>query len=111
MRLVRRAWRPSAGEALAARDLGEGPGDPLRYVTLARFFAENTSVQAGIAGTLKADHFRNGSNAPRADHFRSAPMNRHSQSPLGCLKRADIVAKVFFGGGTQILRPVDAAIE
>jgi alkylation response protein AidB-like acyl-CoA dehydrogenase len=34
-----------AGEALAARDLGEG--DPQRYVTLARFFAENISVQAG----------------------------------------------------------------
>ncbi len=36
-----------AGEALAARDLGEGAGDPKRYVTLARFFAENISVQAG----------------------------------------------------------------
>ena len=36
-----------AGEALAARDLGEGAGDPSRYVTLARFFAENISVQAG----------------------------------------------------------------
>src|SRR6202048_2855361 len=36
-----------AGEALAARDLGEGAGDPVRYVTLARFFAENISVQAG----------------------------------------------------------------
>jgi len=35
-----------AGEALAARDLGEGSGDPQRYVTLARFFAENISVQA-----------------------------------------------------------------
>lgn len=35
-----------AGEALAARDL-EGNGDPQRYVTLARFFAENVSVQAG----------------------------------------------------------------
>lgn len=35
-----------AGEALAARDLGEGAGDSLRYVTLARFFAENISVQA-----------------------------------------------------------------
>jgi acyl-CoA dehydrogenase len=33
-----------AGEALAARDFGEG--DPQRYVTLARFFAENISVQA-----------------------------------------------------------------
>jgi 3-(methylsulfanyl)propanoyl-CoA dehydrogenase len=33
-----------AAEALAARDLGEG--DPQRYVTLARFFAENISVQA-----------------------------------------------------------------
>jgi acyl-CoA dehydrogenase len=36
-----------AGEALAARDLGDGAGDPSRYVTLARFFAENISVQAG----------------------------------------------------------------
>ncbi|MGA9090119.1 MAG: acyl-CoA dehydrogenase [Bradyrhizobium sp.] len=34
-----------AGEALAARSLGEG--DSSRYVTLARFFAENISVQAG----------------------------------------------------------------
>jgi len=33
-----------ANEALAARTLGEG--DPQRYVTLARFFAENVSVQA-----------------------------------------------------------------
>jgi alkylation response protein AidB-like acyl-CoA dehydrogenase len=33
-----------ANEALAARSLGEG--DPQRYVTLARFFAENVSVQA-----------------------------------------------------------------
>jgi acyl-CoA dehydrogenase len=35
-----------AGEALAMRDLGESAGDPRRYVTLARFFAENISVQA-----------------------------------------------------------------
>jgi acyl-CoA dehydrogenase len=35
-----------AGEALAARDPGEAGGDPERYVTLARFFAENISVQA-----------------------------------------------------------------
>jgi 3-(methylsulfanyl)propanoyl-CoA dehydrogenase len=35
-----------ASEALAARDLGEAAGDPRRYVTLARFFAENISVQA-----------------------------------------------------------------
>ncbi|MDO9563484.1 MAG: acyl-CoA dehydrogenase, partial [Bradyrhizobium sp.] len=35
-----------AGEALAARDPGEGAGDPARYVTLARFFAENITVQA-----------------------------------------------------------------
>jgi len=33
-----------ASEALAARDSSEG--DPQRYVTLARFFAENISVQA-----------------------------------------------------------------
>jgi 3-(methylsulfanyl)propanoyl-CoA dehydrogenase len=36
-----------AGEALAARDLGEAAGDPQRYVTLARYFAENITVQAG----------------------------------------------------------------
>jgi acyl-CoA dehydrogenase len=35
-----------AGEALAARDI-DGAGDPQRYVTLARFFAETVSVQAG----------------------------------------------------------------
>src|SRR3954466_10475161 len=35
-----------AEEALAARAL-EGFGDPQRYVTLARFFAENVAVQAG----------------------------------------------------------------
>jgi hypothetical protein len=35
-----------AGEALAARSNGEAGGDPQRYVTLARFFAENISVQA-----------------------------------------------------------------
>ena len=35
-----------AAEALAARDAGEANGDPQRYVTLARFFAENVSVQA-----------------------------------------------------------------
>src|SRR6201996_1748053 len=35
-----------AGEALAARDAGDIGGDPQRYVTLARFFAENISVQA-----------------------------------------------------------------
>jgi acyl-CoA dehydrogenase len=36
-----------ASEALAARDLGDSFGDPQRYVMLARFFAENISVQAG----------------------------------------------------------------
>ena len=35
-----------AGEALAARDLGDGAGDASRYVTLARFFAENITVQS-----------------------------------------------------------------
>ena len=35
-----------AGEALAARDAGDAGGNPQRYVTLARFFAENISVQA-----------------------------------------------------------------
>ncbi|MGA2293022.1 acyl-CoA dehydrogenase [Bradyrhizobium sp.] len=36
-----------AAEALAARDVGEGEGHAQRYVTLARFFAENITVQAG----------------------------------------------------------------
>ena len=36
-----------AGEALAAKEVTDGHGDPARYVTLARFFAENVSVQAG----------------------------------------------------------------
>jgi hypothetical protein len=36
-----------ASEALAACDLGDLGGDPARYVTLARFFAENITVQAG----------------------------------------------------------------
>ena len=35
-----------AGEALAAKSHGEA-GDPQRYVAVARFFAENISVQAG----------------------------------------------------------------
>jgi acyl-CoA dehydrogenase len=35
-----------AGEALAAKNNGGAGGDPQRYVTLARFFAENISVQA-----------------------------------------------------------------
>jgi acyl-CoA dehydrogenase len=35
-----------AGEALAARNLGDAAGDPERYVTLARYFAENVTVQA-----------------------------------------------------------------
>src|SRR3954449_8239776 len=35
-----------ANEALAARNDGEGAGDSLRHVTLARFFAENISVHA-----------------------------------------------------------------
>ena len=42
-----RAAALPAEEALAARTLGDGFGDPQRYVTLARFFAENISVQAG----------------------------------------------------------------
>jgi hypothetical protein len=35
-----------ANEALAARDI-DGGSDATRYVTLARFFAENVAVQAG----------------------------------------------------------------
>ncbi len=36
-----------AGEALAAKANGDVGGDPQRYVTLARFFAENVTVQSG----------------------------------------------------------------
>jgi hypothetical protein len=36
-----------AGEALAAKSNGDGGGDGQRYVALARFFAENITVQAG----------------------------------------------------------------
>jgi hypothetical protein len=36
-----------AGEALAAKSNGDAGGDPQRYVTLARFFAENVTVQSG----------------------------------------------------------------
>ena len=36
----------AAGEALAAKANGDA-GDPQRYVTLARFFAENITVQSG----------------------------------------------------------------
>ena len=35
-----------ASEALAARNLTEAAGEASRHVTLARFFAENISVQA-----------------------------------------------------------------
>ena len=35
-----------AGEALAAGKAGDTAGDPQRYVTLARFFAENITVEA-----------------------------------------------------------------
>ena len=35
-----------ANEAMAARDSGDRFGDPKRYVTLARYFAENVAVQA-----------------------------------------------------------------
>jgi acyl-CoA dehydrogenase len=42
-----------AGEALAARDASEG--DPQRYVTLARFFAENISVQAASLEKMVTD--------------------------------------------------------
>jgi acyl-CoA dehydrogenase len=35
-----------AGEALAAKGSGETGGDPQRYVTVARFFAENVTVQS-----------------------------------------------------------------
>ena len=36
-----------ANEALAARKDGIVQGDAQRYVTLARFFAENVTVQSG----------------------------------------------------------------
>ena len=42
-----------AGEALAARDLGDGASQ--RYVTLARFFAENITVQAGSLEHMVTD--------------------------------------------------------
>src|ERR1700704_2603851 len=40
--------------------------------------------------------------------LRSTPMNRHLQSRLACLKRADFVAKVFLRRRTKILRAADA---
>ena len=49
-----------ANEALAARDLGEDAGDHPRYVTLARFFAENISVQAGSLERTVMDGARGG---------------------------------------------------
>src|SRR6202165_4661824 len=39
-----------SGEALAAKSNGDASGDPQRYVAVARFFAENISVQAGSLG-------------------------------------------------------------
>jgi hypothetical protein len=42
---------------------------------------------------------------------RSTPKNGHRQFDPLLPKSADIVAKVFLRGGTQILRPVGAAIE
>jgi hypothetical protein len=54
-----------ASEALAARDLGDGLGDPARYVTLARFFAENISVLARSLERTVLDNAeaRNGADA------------------------------------------------
>ena len=47
----------------------------------------------------------------RPSLVRSSLNNGHAGAVASCPFGADIVAKVFFGGGTQILRPVDAAIE
>jgi alkylation response protein AidB-like acyl-CoA dehydrogenase len=44
-----------ASEALAARNLGDKLGDPKRYVTLARFFAENITVQAAALEHIVTD--------------------------------------------------------
>ena len=41
----------------------------------------------------------------------SLPRNRLGSPQCTSLSLADIVAKVFLRGGTQILRPVDTAIE
>jgi acyl-CoA dehydrogenase len=43
-----------ACEALAAKEKGE-PGDPQRYVAMARFFAENITVQAASLEKTIAD--------------------------------------------------------
>jgi hypothetical protein len=48
--------------------------------------------------------------APKRE-VRFVPINGHRQLGGARPISADIVAKVFFGGGTQILRPIDAAIE
>jgi hypothetical protein len=44
-----------AGEALAAKSNGDASGDPQRYVALARFFAENITVQAASLEKTIAD--------------------------------------------------------
>jgi len=49
-----------AGEALAARDLGEAAGDLLRYVTLRRFFAEQHLRAGGIAANARNRQRRGG---------------------------------------------------
>lgn len=53
-----------AGEALAARKAAESSGDPQRYVTLARFFAENVSV---LAPSLERAVTEGGDAVTRAD--------------------------------------------
>ena len=47
VRLDARRLHAGRRGARRARDLGDGGGDPQRYVALARFFAENIAVQAG----------------------------------------------------------------
>jgi hypothetical protein len=44
----------------------------------------------------------------RANIFRCSPNNGHRQAVLACPKSADIVAKVFFGRSTKILKTADA---
>jgi hypothetical protein len=66
-----------------------------------------------VGGTRMA-HVRSGSNSEveLADaDFRFAPDSGLKSDITRCPKSADIVAKVFLRGGTQILRPVGATIE
>src|SRR6476659_5928115 len=97
--------RPNRGIASCARCL--------------RPFRDSEPGYACSSGRLFAQ--RNRRSRAFADHPRTAQADlanvrfgAHSglKSDIApCLKSADIVAKVFLRGGTQILRPVGAAIE